>query len=493
MLVVRLLAIMLVILTAGHVDAATPERAPDRVLSGRITRADHQHYRRVPFTVPPGTVRIVVAFDHDRRAEKTFIDLAIEDQYGLRGASGGNKADFTIGESDATPSYLPGRIEPGRWQLALAIPNIRPGITARWTAKLWFLKAGEGYAIPSPVADRGPGWYRGDLHLHTAHSDGSCQSQSGRRVPCPLFKTLETAAARGLDFVAITDHNTTSSHAAMREAAPFFDKLLLIPGREITTFYGHFNIFGVTEPIDYRITPGGPVTVRALVERVHALGGLVSINHPALPSGEGCMGCGWAMPGVAGTAVDAVEVVNGGAAALQRGIEGPLSGVPFWLSALQKSGRITAIGGSDNHDGALAEPVVGTVGRPTTVVYASGLTSAAILAGIRSGRVFIDLDGTPGSMLDLRVVAGPTVVTMGGRIKAATGVPLTAQVDVVAPPGSRLEIWDGSTMIRSTEIDERLSYALPIDRRPAPMAIRATVRSPVKALRMLSNAVFVTE
>jgi predicted metal-dependent phosphoesterase TrpH len=66
--------------------------------------------------------------------------------------------------------------------------------------------------------------------MHTAHSDGSCASRKGVRVPCPVFRTLEAAEARGLDFIAITDHNATSQNDALRELAPYFDDLLLIPG-----------------------------------------------------------------------------------------------------------------------------------------------------------------------------------------------------------------------------------------------------------------------
>lgn len=35
---------------------------------------------------------------------------------------------------------------------------------------------------------------------------------------------------------------------------PAFDKILLVPGREITTFYGHANVFGLTDFIDFRMT-----------------------------------------------------------------------------------------------------------------------------------------------------------------------------------------------------------------------------------------------
>jgi predicted metal-dependent phosphoesterase TrpH len=94
-----------------------------------------------------------------------------------------------------------------------------------------------------PLRDQ-PGWYRGDLHMHDAHSDGSCASQSGKRVPCPLFLTVQAALKRGLDFIAITDHNTTSQLDAMRELQPYYDRLLLIPGRELTTFTGHAGLLG---------------------------------------------------------------------------------------------------------------------------------------------------------------------------------------------------------------------------------------------------------
>ena len=98
-----------------------------------------------------------------------------------------------------------------------------------------------------------PAWFRGDLHMHTAHSDGQCPSQTGKMVPCPLFFTADAAARRGLDFIAITDHNASSQYDAMRELQPYFDKVLLIPGREITTFQGHINFLGSTDFIDFRL------------------------------------------------------------------------------------------------------------------------------------------------------------------------------------------------------------------------------------------------
>ncbi len=75
----------------------------------------------------------------------------------------------------------------------------------------------------------------------------------------------------------------------MREAQPYFDRLLLVPGREITTFQGHANVFGVTQFIDFRVGDQSVPTMNALLENTRRLGALVSINHPGLPSGESCM------------------------------------------------------------------------------------------------------------------------------------------------------------------------------------------------------------
>lgn len=442
--------------------AQVPDSEPHVTLSGVITGADHQTYKRIPFELPEGTERLVAAFDYDHREEKTVIDLGVEDMHGFRGASGGNKPSFTISETDATPSYLAGRLEPGPWALSLAVPNIRKGVTARWTAKLWFLSGAEAQVLPAPTAGRGPGWYRGDLHLHSAHSDGSCDSQASRRVPCPLFKTLEEAAARKLDFVAITEHNTASHADALREAQPYFDELLLIPGREVTTFWGHFNIFGVTAPIDFRIAPGVDNSFNRIADRTHALGGVVSINHPALPSGEICMGCGWTMPDVVYDKVDAVEIVNGSSIAAAGGDAlGPVSGVPFWIDRNLEAGPIAAIGGSDNHDPA--REGLGAVGRPVTVVNAEDLTQRAILKAIAAGRAFIAMIDDPSLRLDFTAEAQGESAKMGGVLEAAAEAPIAVQVDAAAPAGARIELLQGNQVVRtlSSTTGGGASLALP--------------------------------
>jgi hypothetical protein len=433
-------ALAVLLLWAAPSLAAAAERAPDLVLAGKLTGADHETYREVPFRLPAGTVRLTVEFAYTGQVQKSVIDLGLRDPLRFRGWSGGNKSRFVLEEADATPSYLPGPLPPGTWKLVLGAPNIRKTATAAYSAKLWFDRADVPFPgfLPTPLKT-GPGWYRGDLHMHTAHSDGTCLSRKGAKVPCPVFKTLEAAAARGLDFIAVSDHNATSQNQALRELAPYFDDLLLIPAREITTFKGHANLYGPTGPLDFQL--GGPRApdLERILDEAEAAHGLVSVNHPGLPSGEACMGCGWTAQ-TDWARIPAMEVINGGSLGLF-GAEGPFSGIPVWEARLNAGLHITAVGGSDNHEATLAADKAAAIGLPTTVVHAPELSQAAILEGIRRGHVFIDVWGTKDRLLEVEARSGEARAEMGDILRVAAGGLVRIDIHVVgAPPGARLSL-----------------------------------------------------
>lgn len=396
----------------------TPPRAPaDLVLEGNVQGSQNHSYIEVPFRVPVGIARVTVDFSYTEKDKHTAIDLGLLDPAQLRCWSGGNKSMLTVGVADATPSCLPGPILAGKWNVLIGIPNIRPRVTSHYTLHIFFTKSGlvadEPAALQPPIR-AGPGWYRGDLHMHTAHSDGQCASQAGRTVPCPVFFTVDAAAHRSLDFIAITDHNATSQYDVMRELQPYFDKLLLIPGREITTFEGHLNLLGTTDFLDFRLGSRDVPDMNTLLRNANNLGAVISINHPSAPTGEECMGCGWtpASP-VDMSLLQAVEAVNGGST------DSKYSGIPFWEQQLNLGHRLTAIGGSDNHRPTrpLNEP--GSIGSPATVVYASELSTLAILTAIRAGHVFIDLTGSRDRLLEL-TARGPTGSAQMGDLLTAT-------------------------------------------------------------------------
>jgi hypothetical protein len=62
---------------------------------------------------------------------------------------------------------------------------------------------------------------------------------------------------------------------------------------------------------------------------------------------------------------------------------------------------------------------IGSIGSPTTVVYASELSAPAILAGIRAGHVFIDLTGSRDRTLEMTATSGNETANMGDILKAS--------------------------------------------------------------------------
>lgn len=441
-------ALILVLACETATATATDTAAADLTIEGRIDGRDNRSYRELPFQVPDGVARITVEFDYDGREHKTTIDLGLIGpgdflgRDGFRGWSGGNKRVFTVSAADATPSYPAGALPAGEWKVLLGIPNIRADQRAGYVARIHFGRADAPDALPAAIAGKplrsGPGWYRGDLHMHSGHSDGSCASQAGARVPCPLFLTAQAASKQGLDFVAVTEHNTVSHLSALRELQPYFDRLLLMPGIEITTFQGHANVFGTYAPVDFRVgsaaVPDWDSVLRALEQR----GAPVSINHPIRPSDERCMGCGWTpMPAADLSRVSMVEAVNGGDA------DTPGSGIAFWQRELNAGHRLTGIGGSDNHDAPTeAEETFGAsrIGRPTTVVHARELSMPAILEGLRGGNVFVDVRGSKDRALELSARHGDLQVAMGGELRLRAGDEAKLSLVVRNVAGGRVEI-----------------------------------------------------
>ncbi len=110
-----------------------------------------------------------------------------------------------------------------------------------------------------------PQWRRMDLHIHTPGSNDYQEPHIS------YLDILRQASARGLDIIAITDHNTVAGYAAMQkeveqllwlegrgridpleqrqldEYRRVLDKLLVLPGFEFTATFG-FHILGIFPP-----------------------------------------------------------------------------------------------------------------------------------------------------------------------------------------------------------------------------------------------------
>jgi len=407
-------------------------------LTGTATPADKaaDDYLLLPFEVPPGIGRLTVHYTYTHRVSAALpggsgnvVDIGVFDPrgaavfqgHGFRGWSGSDRSEFTIGLADTTPGYLPGPIYAGTWQILLGLYHILPeGCDYRLTI---VGQSGEVASpaqrdLKAPVLSREARWYRGDLHSHTHHSDAAGS----------LSDLVAAARARGLDFVAVTDHNTVSHLPHL--AAAGGDALLLIPGQEITTYYGHANAWGIQSWQEFRCRDDA--TMARIIDAVHAAGGLFSANHPK------DVGPPWEYS--PDLPFDCVEVWQAVWAANN------YQSLAFWDNLLQQGRRVVAVGGSDKH----VAPFTGQlsfydIGTPTTWVYAGELSAAGILDGIRAGHVFISAD-PQGPELYLAADADDDGVyesMMGDEVFIAAGRPVMLRAQVVGGRGLALRIVSG--------------------------------------------------
>jgi hypothetical protein len=175
-----------------------------------------------------------------------------------------------------------------------------------------------------------------------------------------------------------------------------------------------------------------------------------------------------------------------------------IAGIPFWEAQLNRGFHLTGIGGSDTHRPATpgddkSRPLSG-VGYPTTVVQAAELSERAILAGIRAGRVFIDIEGTPDRLLELASTSGGDTATMGGSLKAPMGAAIHFSVHATHSSGARTEvIEDGRSIAPMTNPavtgdDARQSFNVVSDGRHH--WIRVNIRNRENRLLLVGNPIY---
>ena len=368
--------------------------------TGRWTLEDRfaspWHY--LPLEVPRGTGELRVTLRYDRAAG--VLDLGCLGPGGFRGWSGGARNGYVIAAGEATPGYLPGEIEPGLWQAIVGLHRLPPGgLPYELTAQVIRSPGALFGPPPSPPvparpprrdlpAGAGRRWRAGDLHTHTVHSDGALTVDELARF----------AAASGLDFIAVTDHNTVSHHRELPGAARRYG-ITLIPGQEVTTSDGHANALGDVGWVDFRAPAAEWLTA------TRGRGGLLSVNHPI----AGPVSWMHAMP----ERPPLVEVWHW--SWLDLSWTTPLS----WWRAFHP-GAIPVGGSVWHRTGSDAPP-----GTPTTWVESGSDDPADLLASIAAGRVAISAQRN-----------GPVLLRTGGEI-VAVGADGTT---LAGPDGPRARI-----------------------------------------------------
>lgn len=185
-----------------------------------------------------------------------------------------------------------------------------------------------------------------DLHVH---SEASFDGRMSIRQIALLAK------ARGMDGVAICDHDIV--YTGPTEV----DGVLIIPGAEFSTEYGHLLGLFLTAPIQY-------TTWQETVRAIHDQGGITVLAHPYQNKSSGSLGPFRPIL----DDIDAVETWNSRA-----NRKYPNANDNAFIMALMKQKPST--GGSDAH-------VPQEVGQGFLTVEAEERTLAAVKAQILSGQ-----------------------------------------------------------------------------------------------------------
>jgi hypothetical protein len=408
-------------------------------------RQRHQH-RRFEVQVPDDTVEIRLRFGWEPRDLGSEhlgngLGLSLFGPAGFRGTANRSDGDqdLRITETDAPPGFLVGPIPAGTWSIVLTASEIlNDGVetgeltyhleaTAR-TGRPGDASPAQGPSVRPAAAEPPPsarriarGWYRGDLHSHTVHSDGDITVED----------RVRGAVERGQDFLAITDHNTVSH---FRELDRWPDGITPIRGSEVTTFHGHLNCFGLREVIDWRDVSRGGGAAR-IVEQAHAQGALISINHPSAFGDPWCSGCHWDFALVDYATIDAIEVWNGRWRMPESDNNGALA---FWTDLLDAGFRPTAVSGTDSHSAEEDDYVA----LPMNHVHADDRTERSILDGIRRGRVV--LSSGPIVSFRARGSDGVEVVLPGEELPVDGTFDLAVDIEGLEEPATLWFVTSGS-------------------------------------------------
>ena len=202
--------------------------------------------------------------------------------------------------------------------------------------------------VPVARPPSGPTVLAGDFHIHGMPGDGAL----------PVWEIQREAARRGLDVIAITNHNSNLSIRLARGLGLLASYPIVIPGEEVTTGSFHLAAIGITTLVDHRLS------AVAAIEAIHMQGGVAIGAHASV------------------TDPDANRALDGTEAAHRQILIGPR-----WAGHIRRAyddaqavhPGIAPIGSSDFHVG---EPL----GLCRTYLVVEEVSAAGVLDAIRRGR-----------------------------------------------------------------------------------------------------------
>jgi len=271
-------------------------------------------------------------------------------------------------------------------------------------------------------------WYRGDLHVHTHLSDGTTS-------PAEVMQEAEMC---GFDFLMIADHNLMMPSWPRGQ-----DRVMFVPGVELSTRWGDMNIIGLSEGPDFRelINESGIADISAILRylrQTREAGAIVCMNHPFIQGGY------WNFGELPLDEIDVLEIWNYACHPSQpEAVEHTLK---IWNFLWNDGRTLPGVSGTDSHGGPIFPR---TAQDPPFVdwnlllfIYANGLSVDHLLQGILQRQVY----ATRGPYLDAEITVGTEKFGIGADVTQAVDACAgeTAEVNYVlrvSNPGSGAIHW----------------------------------------------------
>lgn len=449
------------------------------VKSGHIQKSEIFNLIYIPVEIPIGfnSIRVDEVYSSGEGKDKNVLNMGIYDPkgsavgnpIGFRGWSGGAKKSFFINNETASTGYIAGPIYSGIWEI-LIYPSDVSDAGFDWEVKITAIKGKETSFYKSDPA-KGfindiPGWYHGDLHLHTLHSDGKRTAQ----------ELIDEAHTQKLNFIISTEHNTNSANL---DWGKYDSKdLLIINGEEVTsTEFGHWNAIGLNPDtyIDWRYSPEEG-WISKMVDKVHNDSGLAIINHPfynlqMINSFKYDF-----------SLFDGVEVWNGSWNRLNN------LAVDWWNEQLTSGHKLIPIGASDSH---VSSGSPNNLGFPQTVVYAQGLSKSQIMKAIKNGKVYIRANES--TKIAFEAKSGNEIAMLGDTLKVAEGQePFQIDLMVEHCKGQNVKIISNLGLFKEIKLEsdrEDLSFQVHDSKIKF---LRVEIRSAEEKMLALTNPIFIS-
>jgi hypothetical protein len=505
---------------SARIESCPPDPAdknpirPTKVITGEFDTSMQGSYVMLPFRVREGATAVRVRYCYDQPDVKppglpggNTLDLGLYDalrhgdrMWGVRefrGWGGSSHPDVTVSPNGfssvaaylahpkthvrgkTTRGFEPGQVPAGRWAVELGVASVTPqdqgdadGEVA-WRVEIQVIRSRRYANRPyrpahydSRPARSAAGWYAGDLHVHSEHSNLGAATM--RQTFNYAFKPISDGGA-GLDFITLSDYVTHTAWGEIGRHQSRYPRHLIVRSAEVVTYRGHATNHGTHRFVDYRTGPilqrlgggryrllRGPTPASRIFDTVHRAGGWTQINHPTIfPSqvpgfSSFCRGCSWDFSDRSTDyrKVDAIEIATGPAGVKPPPRPGPnpftLLALDFYEHALGTGAHIAAVGSSDSHHAGStdSDPISGVtqspIGEATTVVFAPRLSERGIERGVKARHTYVKIFGNDGP--DLRFTArapGSGAAAMMGDTLGTANAQFTARVLGAGPSAAR--------------------------------------------------------